>query len=170
MAGLDTLFPQMAAANKVAMEASVHLIEADAKARLAPHRRTGHLQASIQSHVSGLGPTLMGTVGTDVIYGPAVEEGARAHDIAPIKASALMVPVAPMGGFGGGRLSGAARAGQVAFFASVHHPGNSAHPYLVPALEDNRAPIQAIFTAAAQKVLGQIAAQARATLGLLGKL
>ena len=167
MAGLDTLFPQMAVANKAAMQASVHLVEADAKARVP--RRTGHLQASIQSQVNGLGPTLMGTVGTDVIYGPYVEEGAKAHDIAPVTASALMVPVAPMGGFGGGRLSGAARAGQqVAFFASVHHPGSSAHPYLVPALEDNRAPIQAIFTGAAQRVLGQIAAGVRSTFGLLG--
>ncbi len=169
LAGLDTFAPQLAAANKVAMEASVHLVEADAKARVP--RKTGRLAGSIQTEVTGTGMSLVGTVGTDVTYGSAVEDGTRAHDIAPMSASALMVPVAPTGGFGGGRLSGHARAGQqVAFFAHVRHPGSIAKPFLGPALEDNRAPIQAIFTAAADRVLKQIAAQARATLSVFGKL
>lgn len=169
MAGLNTLFPELAAANKAAMHASTFLVESTAKA-LVP-RRTGHLQASIQSEVTGSGVTLRGAVGTDISYGAFVEEGAHAHDIAPVTASALMVPVAPMGGFGGGRLSGAARSGQqVAFLAHVRHPGNLPHPYLIPALEINRGPIQAIFTAAAQKVLGQIAVQTRSALGFFGRL
>lgn len=167
LAGLDTLMPQLAVANQAAMQTSVHLVEADAKARVP--RKTGRLFSSIQSQVSGTGVTLTGTVGTDVGYGPDVEEGTRAHDIAPLSATALMVPVAAMGGFGGGRLSGSARAGQqVAFFARVHHPGSAPHPYLVPALEDNRIPIQVIFTKAADTVLAGIAAATRTTLGLFG--
>lgn len=176
LAGLDGFAPQFAAAQKVAMEAATHLVEADAKHRV-PHR-TGTLRASIKAEVMGFGPSLNGTVGTELKYGPFVEEGTASHDISPTSALALMVPVASAraiaGGasvFGGGRLSGAPRAGQqVAFFASVHHPGTKAHAYLVPALDDNRLPIERLFQRAAQRALDQIAASTKATLGLFGKL
>lgn len=176
LAGLDTLGGRLAIANRAAMQTSVHLVEAGAKI-LVPHK-TGHLRSSIQTDVTGIGSSLQGTIGTDLGYARDVEEGTRAHDIAPLTASALMLPIAPMTGFGGramgfggGRLSGAPRRGQaVAFFARVRHPGTRPYPYLTPALEDARVPIQAIFTAAAQKALAQIAADARATLALFGKL
>ena len=169
LAGLDGFMPQLALANQKAMSLSTHLVEYDAKARV--RRKTGRLFASITSDVSGAGVELTGSVGTNISYGADVEEGTHAHDISPVAASALMIPVASMGGFGGGRLSGAARSGQqVAFFSHVRHPGSAPHPYLVPALEDNRIPIQAIFTAAAQKVLAGIAAETKAALGFIRKL
>lgn len=151
------------------METSAKLVESGAKARV-PHK-TGRLRASIGSDVTGIGSSIQGHVWADADYAQAVEDGTRPHDIAPVSAMALMVPVAPMGGFGGGRLSGAPRSGQgVAFFARVRHPGTRPYPYLVPALEDARPFVQAIFTKAADAVLAKIAAQAKATLGLFGKL
>lgn len=151
--GLSRLHAGITAAMREAMQTSVLLVESEAKAKVP--RRSGRLFSSIQSSVSATGDE--GHVGTDVEYAPYVEMGTRAHEIAPVTALALMVPVAPSGGFGGGRLSGSPRSGQqVGIFARVHHPGTSAKPYLEPALKDNEANIQNIFAAAIQRLLGTI--------------
>lgn len=169
LAGLDALSPEINAANQKAMHASTLLVEADAKRRVP--RRSGHLFGSIQSEVSGSGASLIGSVGTELAYAPYIEDGTRAHDIAPVTAGALMIPVALVGGFGGGTLTGRPRSGQqVALFAHVRHPGTRPHPFLEPALEENKGEIQRIFTAAADAVLAKIAAQARSTLALFKKL
>lgn len=169
MAGLSGLDARLRIANEKAMAKAVLLVEAGAKARVP--RKTGRLFSSINGDVSGLGIGLTGRVGTDVTYGPYVEQGTMAHDISPLTAMALMVPIAATGGFGGGRLSGSPRVGQqVAFFGRVRHPGSRAHAYLGPALEDNNGKIQALFVAAANAVLREIAASTRTTLGLLGGL
>ncbi len=153
--GLGALPDALAAANLSAMKSATLYVEAEAKARVP--RRTGRLQSSITSDVTEDATELVGSVSTDVDYAAAVESGSQPHEIAAINASALMVPVASIGGFGGGRLSGAARAGQqVAFFRRVRHPGNRAEPFLGPALTDNTSTVQDFFTAAANKVLGLV--------------
>lgn len=154
-AGLDAFAASLEAETEKAMKAAVLLVEAEAKSRVP--RKTGRLFSSIQSGVTATAGELIGEIGTGVSYAPFIEEGTRAHDIAPVTAHALMIPVGSSGGFGGGRLSGAPHKGQqVAFFKKVRHPGTSAKPYLKPALEENKAAIQGLFTAAAQRVLGAI--------------
>lgn len=133
-AGLAGLSVALEGAERAAMEASVKLVEADAKAKVK--RRTGTLAASIQSKISSVGAGLEGSVGTDASYAPFVEEGTRAHEIAPVMAMALLT--------------------DVGVFASVHHPGTSPAPYLAPALNDNRAQILEIFKASAQSALSLV--------------
>src|SRR5690242_14991353 len=104
----------MAAENQKAMVLATHVAEAEIKA-LTP-RKTGRLQASWVPETLGVGFATIGIVGDVVGYAAAVEEGSPPHEIVA-HGGALMIPIASEGGFGGGKLSGAARSGQqVAFF------------------------------------------------------
>lgn len=116
------------------MEASTKLVETTAKGTVP--RRTGALADSIQSKITSVGTGLEGSVGTDSVYGPFIEEGSRAHEIAPLTAMALLT--------------------DIGVFAHVQHPGTSPTPYLAPALNDNRGKIIEIFQAAAQVALSLV--------------
>lgn len=121
-------------AEMLAMDASVKLVEATAKGKVP--RRTGQLAASIQSKVSNQGPGFEGSVGTNAMYAPFVEEGSRPHEISPVTAMALLT--------------------DIGVFSHVQHPGTSAEPYLAPALNDNRPEILEIFRVAAQTALSLV--------------
>lgn len=156
--GADRLLMQLRAApeetRKAAREAmglSVLEVEREVKARTP--RKTGRLFSSIHSQVIGAGSTIGGRVGTSVSYAPFVELGTKPHDIVPVRAQALMLPVAPTGGFGGGRLSGKPRSGQqVAFYKKVHHPGTKAIHYMRDGARAAMPKVEAIFYLAAKKV------------------
>ncbi len=95
---------------------------------------------------------LMAVIGVHNPAGLFLEKGARAHIIAARNAQALMLPIrgsmsraqegsrSPFGRTygkkGSSRLTGSVRSGQVAFFKSVHHPGNKPYPFLIPAYRD----------------------------------
>lgn len=145
-------------AAKVAMRESTLLLEGAAKGFVPA--RTGRLRSSINSKVTGTsfeGAGLVGRVGSSVKYAPMVEMGTRPHDIYPINAKALMIPVAKSGGFGGGRLSGAPRKGQaVAFFKHVHHPGTKANPFMRRAVTASHAALNEIWRKAAHLAVENI--------------
>ena len=104
---------------------------AGAKARVP--RKTGFLARSII--VGPVGET-HALVYVNASYAAAVELGAKPHVIVPKKASVLAWPTAA----GNRRLSGRARKGTKAsdmtFAMKVHHPGNKAKPFVVPAAEE----------------------------------
>ena len=116
------------------MEASTKLIETTAKANVP--RRTGSLADSIQSKVTSVGLGFDGSVGSDALYAPFIEQGSRPHEIAPVAALALLT--------------------DVGIYASVQHPGTSPQPYLAPALNNNRLQILELFRAAAQAGLALV--------------
>lgn len=152
--GMARLWPVMLQGHIQAMRLSTLLVERVAKSKV--HRKTGILAGSITTKVE-TSPEIQGEVGTDVSYARDVETGTGPHDISPVQAQALMLPVSPMGGFGGGRLSGRARSRQqVAFYARVHHPGSKPHPFLEPALIESRPAIQELFNSANQNALNLV--------------
>ena len=93
-------------------------------------------------------------MGNNVNYAPFVEEDTSPHDIVA-NGNALMIPVAGGGGFGGGKLSGAPRAGQqVAFFKKVRHPGTKGQHMAARGLENARTQIIEAFRVAIEFALG----------------
>jgi hypothetical protein len=149
--GFMVLPATMALENEKAMVVSTHLAEAEIKA-LTP-RKTGRLFAAWVPDTIGSGLSVVGVVGDQVDYAPYVEEDTQPHDIYA-HGGALMVPVAGGGGFGGGRLSGSARAGQqVAFFGRVHHPGTKGKHMAKRGLEAAKPAIVATFLAATDRAI-----------------
>lgn len=83
---------------------------------------------------------LMATIGVHNVVGLFLEKGTKAHPIIARNAAVLMLPISAGGSFsrsaGQWRATGSLRArssAQVAFFRSVHHPGNKPMPFLHPA-------------------------------------
>lgn len=83
--------------------------------RLAPVD-TGRLRSSIVTRSEDHGRTYTVTIGTNVNYAEAVENGTAPHRIYPRRAQALYWP-------------GAAHP-----VAYVNHPGTAPHPFLAPAI------------------------------------
>lgn len=158
--GFDVLPAYMAAENQKAMESATRVAEAEIKA-LTP-RRTGRLQSAWAPDTIGTGFATIGIVGDPVGYAPYVEEDTAAHDITA-HGNALMIPVGGSG-FGGGTLSGRARAGQqVAFFKSVRHPGSRGKHMARRGLDAATPAIVALFSQAADRAI-------KASLGRLKSL
>jgi hypothetical protein len=133
------------------MAQAAFVAEGEIKA-LTP-RKTGRLFAAWTSRVEGVGMDTVGIVSDDVVYAPFVEEGTAPHDITAT-GRALTIPLAKGGGFGGGRLSGAPRAGQdVGFFARVHHPGTKGAHMAEQGLERAQPGIIRAFELAIQRAL-----------------
>ena len=154
LAGLDALPAQMAAENERAMNEAALLAEAEIK-NLTP-RKTGRLFSGWGAHVTGSGFEEVGIIDNNVSYGPFVEDDTGPHDIVA-HGNALMIPVAKSGGFGGGRLSGAARSGQqVAFYAQVRHPGTRGKHMAAEGLKNAEPGILRIFQLAMQRVLDTV--------------
>jgi hypothetical protein len=150
MIGLEAMPAIEAAENERAMQQATLLVEAEIK-DLTP-RKTGRLFSGWSGHVAGTGFESVGIVDNNVSYGPFVEEDVRPHDIVA-NGNALMIPMTGAG-FGGGKLSGGARAGQqVAFFKRVRHPGSRGKHMARQGLENATPGILQLFQMAMQRVL-----------------
>lgn len=149
-AGMTVMPELMAAENEKAMVTATHIAEAEIKARTP--RKTGRLFSAWTPQTTGTGFTTVGVVGDAVSYAPYVEEDTQPHDITA-HGKALMIPVGGAG-FGGGRLSGSARAGQqVAFFRTVRHPGTKGKHMAKEGLAAARPAIVEAFNLAAQRAV-----------------
>lgn len=87
--------------------------------RLAPVD-TGRLRSSIVTRSEDHGRTYTVTIGTNVNYADAVENGTGPHRIYPRRAQALRFVIG----------------GRVVFARYVDHPGTRAQPFLGPAMEN----------------------------------
>ena len=137
MGALSSAPAVLDAANLEAMNQSVFLVEAEAKANEAPHTKTGRLFSSIHGEVKTA--PLEGRVGTSVEYGPYLEFGTAPHEIAPVAKLALFWP------------------GALHPVSLVHHPGQRADPFMKPALDDSKDSIQDFFSQAAKKLTEHLA-------------
>lgn len=101
-------------------------VQARAKQIIGPHRKTGCLEDSIVKRSERLGDELAIRIQSDTApcsptrtsYSLFVHEGTAAHDIAAKDGGVLAFQWH----------------GEAAFFASVHHPGTAAIPFLRNAL------------------------------------
>lgn len=151
LATLESYPERLGVATEAAMRQAALAAESEIKA-LTP-RKTGRLFSAWATHVTGTGLNSVGVIDDDVSYAPFVEEGTAPHVI-EARGNALMLPVNKGGGFGGGRLSGAARSGQqVAFFKRVQHPGTQGKHMAEQGLRNATSQITRIFEMAVQRVL-----------------
>jgi hypothetical protein len=114
---------------KAAMEASLLLVEGDA--RRGVKRDTGRLQSSITHRVSGGGANLTGEVGPSVKYGLFVERGRRPGRPPPVSA-----------------VAGWARRHGVSPYLvarAIGRKGVRPRPFLLPAYEKNAGRIRDLF-------------------------
>jgi hypothetical protein len=144
-AGLAAAPRSVGAAATAAMQRSVLLVEADARAHVAHDTRA--LMNSISSRVEGRGTHLVGLVGPSLRYGQYVETGTRPH----------WPPRAPLEGW-------ARRHGIPVFLVqrAIARRGTRARPFLAPALTRNVARIVRLFADVGLTVTTSIA---RATNG-----
>lgn len=153
--GLEPFLARLASGDAVierelrtAMHEATLMVERDAKASVP--RDTGTLYRSIISEVDR-GPVLRGRVG--VLHGPAtqyarvVEEGRRAGSRPP--------PSAAIARWLGRKGGDPAMAFVVA--RSIGRRGIKARPFLGPAVAKNRAPIQALFERARDRLVKHLA-------------
>jgi hypothetical protein len=132
----------VAAAQAQAMEASLLLLERDA--RRGARQDTRRLMNSITHAVAGRGTTLTGRVGPSVGYGLYVERGSRPH----------WPPIAALVGW--------ARRHGVSPYAvqrSIARKGTRARPFLLPAFTRNAAAIVARFARAGARVTAALATE-----------
>src|SRR5207245_1644945 len=139
--------------SRIAMEKSVHLVEAYAKAIESPHTKTGRLFSSIHPSVEGgFGLPLVGRVGTRVKYAPFLEFGTGLFGplhkpILPLTHQFLKftVPVA------GVTRSGRKLAGLTIFTRSVQ--GQRADPFMSRALDAAEDQVYRYFREAVDKAI-----------------
>jgi len=115
----DSIGAEMTHKIETAIKSGALILQNEAKKK-TPYR-TGTLRRSI--HIETLkksGSDVEVAVGTDVSYAKSVEFGSGPRIIRPKTKKALFWP-------------GAAHPVRL-----VHHPGTKAHPYLRPALDDNK--------------------------------
>lgn len=150
----------VAAETRRAMEASLVLIEADA--RTLARRDVGRLQGSISYQISGSFPLLEGRVGPSIGYGVNVEYGRRP--------GARMPPVEALMGWVSRHFQdqgpGVARMGQAALrrraFAlarAIARRGIPARPFMQPAYEKNAGRIEALFGEVGVRIVATIGGQ-----------
>lgn len=143
------------------------------------HIKTRQTLQSIQAAVDQV--QMIARIGTNNITGLFLEKGTIEHPISAKTAPALMLPIASHAGsfslsagspfsreshLGRGshyRLTGSLKAGkgavgaQVAFFKSVHHPGQKATPFLYPAYLSSTPIREALLLAAGQEITAFLA-------------
>lgn len=145
----------MAAELRRAMQASLLLVEADA--RINASRDTGRLAGSISNRIDGQGLVLEGHVGPSAGYGRYVEFGRRP--------GARMPPVSALIGWvqrhfhaPRQRVTDATLRGEAfALARAISRRGIPARPFLQPALTKNRPQIDALFAAVGARVIASIA-------------
>jgi hypothetical protein len=126
----------VAAAQRRAMEASLLLVEGDA--RRGVRQDTRRLMNSITHGTRERGRSLVGEVGPSVRYGLYVERGTRPH----------WPPAAPLRGW--------ARRHNVPVFVvqrAIARRGTRARPFLLPAFTKNAATVVRLFAAAGARVV-----------------
>lgn len=161
------------------LRASSLAIKAKAQKNLVPHSKTRTTLQSLDAMVDQI--RLMATIGTHNIAGLFLEKGTKDHPIVAKNARALMLPVSSHAlagvGSGGGaspfqrsygrsgkyRATGSLKSGrgasgaQVAFFQSVHHPGNRPMPFLYPAYTSSLPFINAQLVLAGEEITKYLA-------------
>jgi len=139
-AALGAVPASLRAANVRAMNASLVLVEADARRNVVHDTR--QLMNSITHRVTERGEVVTGTVGPTVAYGLYVEQGTRPH----------WPPRAPL-------VAWARRHGIPVFLVqrAIARRGTRARPFLVPALTKNHDKIVARFAAASAQVTAAVA-------------
>lgn len=145
--GLDPLLARLSGHKAVANRILINIlrdlsmyIKAGAMKNLAGSKHV-KTRATLQSIDAVLDQTrMMATIGVRNIVGLFLEKGTKPHAIVARNAAMLVLPVSSSGSFtrsaGQYRATGSLRAkstAQVAFFKSVHHPGNKPMPFLHPA-------------------------------------
>jgi len=144
----------MAAELRRAMQASLLLIEADA--RVNASRDTGRLAGSISNRIDGTGLVLEGHVGPSVGYGRYVEFGRTP--------GARMPPVSALIGWvqrhfhnPRQRVTDATlRSEAFALARAISRRGIPPRPFMQPALTKNLPQIEALFAAVGARVAAQI--------------
>jgi HK97 gp10 family phage protein len=118
---------------------------------VGPGRGSGSRGRSVRAGtVSATNPTRRKNTSDPQEYGPYVEFGTRPHKIVPRRGKALAFPVAvagPLKPMKRGKNKGTSKAGvmtNTVVVRSVDHPGTHPHPFLVSALNENRAVITRI--------------------------
>ncbi len=129
--GADALHRRFAAIARTDVLVREIIIHGVREAKILVPRRTGNLGRTIRPGIitRNSGEVMAGGR-NGVGYAAAVEQGTGPHIIKPRNRKVLA--------WGGARrLSGSLRTGAKAtnFATIVHHPGNKAHPYLVPGLQ-----------------------------------
>lgn len=140
-AGLRAAPATLASETRVAMEASLLLVEGTART-LAP-KDTGRLGGSITHSIAGGGANLTGRVAPSVAYGLFVEKGRRPGRMPPVDTVA----------------SWARRHGINPFVLAraIGRRGTKARPFMEPAYGQNVGKIIAIFGRVGAKVVSTIA-------------
>lgn len=133
-----------------AMIRSTAAVERDAEA-VVPWD-TGHLRRSITSIITPMTgtlsqPVITGAVGTNLIYGPAVEYGLEPGQAFP--------PPAALAGWA--RRHGM-EGSEYAIARHIYIHGTKPQPYLEPALDQNRRGIEKEFQLAAERSLREVIA------------
>lgn len=134
--------PIVAREMKTAMQRSTAQIQHDAQV-LVPVD-LGHLRRSLTTNVT---PTL-GRVGTNLVYGPAIEFGLKPGQAFP-------PPGALLGWMG---RHGIPASAEFLVRRKIFRKGTTPQPYLVPAFEKNQRAIEREFALAADRALRALAA------------
>jgi hypothetical protein len=143
-AGLRAVPATLASETRVAMEASLLLVEGTART-LAP-KDTGRLGGSIIHTIAGGGANLTGRVGPSVQYGLVVEKGRGAEKPMP----------PPQSLAGWARRHGSS--GSLFILArAIGRKGIKARPYMEPAYRQNAGKIVQLFERIGAKVVSTIA-------------
>ncbi len=129
------------AQTKTAMDASLLLIEADARRKVKQDTR--RLANSIHPNVTGSGANLTGEVGPSLKYGLYVERGRPAGRKPP--------PVSALRGWGARH--GIAPGALYIIAKRIGERGIKPAPYLLPAYEKNKGRIEALFAKIGAKVV-----------------
>jgi hypothetical protein len=126
-----------------AMQESTLLVTRDA--RIAVPVNTGNLRDHILPRIDFTETEVLGVVGTNVEYGPAVEFGTRAHEIRPKNLNGVLAFEWKNGPDGPGTY----------FFRFVMHPVTRPRPYLIPAFEKNEGNIRRRFENAVEVIVNK---------------
>ena len=170
---LQTTPEQMERDMRQTLQASLLLIETDAR-QFAP-QDTRRLAGSINSHITGTYPSLVGTVGPDAGYGRFVEFGRRAGArMPPVDAligwvtrhwhPAFIGPLRqgqlrPRRAAGPGVSQAAIRSRAFALARAIQRRGIPPRPFMVPAFEHNRTRIEAGFARLGLRTVAYLSGQ-----------
>ena len=180
ISGLDPLLTRLAGHKLVANRIMINIlrdlsmfIKVAAMKELVQHKNV-RTRLTLQSITVVVDQARMiATIGTHNIIGLFLEKGTSPHPIVARNAPVLMLPVSTKGTFSpfrrdmgrGGhyRATGSVRAGaagagaQVAFFKSVHHPGNKPMPFLYPAFQSSTPFREALLKLAGEEITKYLA-------------
>jgi hypothetical protein len=144
-AGVAAAPATLASEVRTAMMAGSLLVEGTARS-LAP-KDTGRLAGSITHAISGGGANLSSKIGPSVAWGIVIEKGRRPGRPAP--------PIAALRPWA--RRHGIPESALFVVARSIGRKGIKARPYMVPALDQNRGRIIALFEKTGLRVVARMA-------------